>query len=191
MMLKTVLASLALAAAGSAAWAAEPGKISGFAGVSLGSGGDVLVPVRYTDGSTDNLRAGKGVHLRAGLDYRLDSEWSVLGSAGYQLGAVTAKNGSVRFERFPVELMAKYHYNEKWRLGFGVRMPFEARVSSSGAADATVGDYRLNGRKGLIVEGEYMLGRFGLMLRWTNEGYRRGTEEIDGAHYSVGLNFYF
>ncbi len=182
-MVKTVLASLALAASGSAAcWAAEPGKISGFAGVSLGSGGDVLVPVRYTDGSADNLRAGKGVHLRAGLYYRLDSEGAVLGSAGYQPGAVTAKNGSVRFERFPVELMAKYHYNEKWRLGFGVRMPFEARVSSSGAAVPTVGGYRLSSRKGLIVDAEYLFGQFGLSyagrMRAIARAPRRLTQRI-------------
>lgn len=190
-MLKTVLASMVLAAAGSVAMAAEPGKITGFAGVDLGAGGAVLVPVQYTDGTTDNLRAGKGVQFKAGLDYRLDGEWSVVGSLGYHLSSINAKNGSVKFERWPLELLAKYHYNDNWRIGFGVRMPFEARVSSSGAAVATVGDYRLSGRKGLIVDGEYLFGKFGLSVRWTNESYRLGSQEIDAAHYSVGLNYYF
>ncbi|MDZ7813835.1 MAG: hypothetical protein U5L74_12335 [Ideonella sp.] len=190
-MLKTVWAGAVLALASGAAFAAEPGKITGFAGLDLGAGGDVLVPVEYTDGTTDNLRAGKGAQFKVGLDYRLDPEWSVVGSLGYHLSSIRAKNGSVKFERFPVELMAKYDYNDNWRIGFGVRMPFEARVSSSGAAASTVGDYRLSGRKGLIVDAEYLVGRFGLMLRWTNESYRLGTQEIDAAHYSVGLNYYF
>ncbi|WP_396270940.1 hypothetical protein [Ideonella sp.] len=190
-MLKTVWAGAMLALMGGTACAAEPGKITGFAGLDLGAGGDVLVPVQYTDGTSDNLRAGRGTQFKLGLDYRLEPEWSVVGSLGYHLSSVRARNGSVKFERFPLELMAKYHYNDRLRIGFGVRMPFEARVSSSGAAVPTVGDYRLSSRKGLIVDAEYLFGQFGLSLRWTNESYRQGTKEIDAAHYSLGLNYYF
>lgn len=189
-MLKTSLAALALAALSGAALATEPGQVRGFVGLDLGSGGDTLANIRYTDGSTQDMKAGDGVQFKGGLDYRVDADWSVVGSVGYHLYNTNAKNGHVRFQRFPVELMAKYHFHEKARLGFGVRVPFAANVSSSGAA-SQVGNFSPKGKKGLIVDGEYMFGSVGVSLRWTNESYTVGNQSVDGTHFSVGLNYYF
>ena len=189
-MLKTSLAALALAALSSAALAAEPGQTRGFVGLDLGSGGDSLANIRYTDGSTQDMKAGDGVQFKGGLDYRVDEEWSVVGSLGYHLYTTNAKNGHVRFQRFPLELLAKYDVTEKFRFGFGVRVPLSANVSSSGAA-SDVGNYSPKGKRGLIVDGEYLFGKAGVSLRWTNESYTVGTQEIDGSHFSLGLNYYF
>ena len=189
-MFKTTLATLALAALSGAALAAEPGQVRGFVGLDLGSGGDTLANIRYTDGSTQDMKAGDGVQFKGGLDYRVDEDWSVVGSLGYHLYTTNAKNGRVTFQRFPVELMAKYNLNPKARIGFGVRVPFAANVSSSGAA-SQVGEFSPKGKKGLIVDGEYLFGKVGVSLRWTNESYTLGSQSIDGTHFSVGLNYYF
>ncbi len=189
-MMKTTLAGLALAALSGAALAAEPGQVRGFVGLDLGSGGDTLANIRYTDGSTQDMKAGDGVQFKGGLDYRVDADWSVVGTLGYHLYNTNAKNGHVRFQRFPVELLAKYNLNEKARIGFGVRVPFAANVSSSGAA-SDVGEFSPKGKKGLIVDGEYLFGNFGVSLRWTNESYTLRNETIDGTHFSLGLNYYF
>ncbi|MBQ0936886.1 outer membrane beta-barrel protein [Ideonella paludis] len=189
-MFKTTLAAVALAALSGAALAAEPGQVRGFVGLDLGSGGDTLANIRYTDGSTQDMKAGDGVQFKGGLDYRVDEDWSVVGSLGYHLYTTNAKNGRVTFQRFPVELMAKYNLNPKARIGFGVRVPFAANVSSSGAA-SQVGEFSPKGKKGLIVDGEYLFGKVGVSLRWTNESYTLGSQSIDGTHFSVGLNYYF
>ena len=83
MFKKTLIcAALALGAAG-AAQAAEDSPIRFLIGGGLTFGGDKLATVSYTNGDSQDLRAGSLVQVYAGIDYRMGTDVSMQINAGY------------------------------------------------------------------------------------------------------------
>ena len=62
-------------------------------------------------------------------------------------------NGSVKFQRFPIEIISYYHVNNEWRIGGGVRYTSGAKLSSSGAASGL--NITLDNAVSGVVEAEY------------------------------------
>jgi len=67
-------------------------------------GGDKLVDVLYTDGTTSAVTAGGTVYLYGGAELRstdLLLRLSVIATVGYHVGRAGGSNGDYRFERIP------------------------------------------------------------------------------------------
>ncbi|WP_073212947.1 outer membrane beta-barrel protein [Massilia sp. CF038] len=165
-----------------------------FVGMGLTAGGDKMSTVEYTDGTSADIRAGNLLAFVGGIDYQVTPDFSFQGSIGYHFDSADATNGSQRFSRFPVELLAYYHVAQQWRIGGGARYSTNARFSSSGAAE--VGDTDLDSKVAGIVEAEYMpSAHWGVKLRYVKEEFKisRGTRShvYKGDHVGVFGNYYF
>jgi len=160
-------------------------------GIGATFGGDKLATAYYEDGDEINLRAGESVALLAGADYRINQDFSVQGSVAYHVDRANARNGDMRFERIPFELLGYYHVNDKVRVGGGLRYVTGVEFRSSGAGD--IGDYKFKNTTSAVAELEYLFSpRMGLKLRYVNDEFKEKTfgGKVKGDHVGIFANFY-
>ncbi len=172
---------------------AENRPLRPFIGLGLTFGGETIATVHYTDGSSSDLSSGGLFAGQVGLDYRSpDAPVSVRVSVGYQ-GDTTddASNGSLSFDRIPVDVLGFYHLNKQWRVGGGLQYVIDPEVKGEGVASplSTTFDNTL----GVVVEGEYLLDpHIGLALRGVGEQFKApGGASINGSHVGAFVNYYF
>jgi hypothetical protein len=154
-------------------------------------GGDKLATAALTDGSHQNINAGSGFVLTTGIDYRLNPEFSVQGTVNYHTDITNADNGSIKFQRFPVEFLGYFHPNSQWRVGGGVRYVNSPKLSSSGAAAGL--NLEFDNTTSGIVEAEYFWNeRMSVKIRYVNEAFKaKGYAEVKANHFGVSGNAYF
>lgn len=165
------------------------------AGLGLTFGGDTIITATYTDGTTDKITAGGGFIFYAGAEYRLNENVSIQGSIGYHDDSFRqAKNGDGSFSRIPIEVMAYYHLNDKFRLGGGLRFVNSAKLKLSGTP-GTIND-TFASATGLVIEGEWLPDpRTGIKLRSVS-GEKYQSNNFSGAlfkgdHIGILANYYF
>ena len=192
-MKKTVFALAALFAVMGAAQAQNAKPLQYLAGFGFSNGGDNLAEVNYTNGHSQNIRAGGLLYLTAGVDYRISPEFSVQGTVNYHINDTNADNGKVKFQRFPIELIGYYHINPQWRIGGGVRYTSSPKLSGSGVADGL--EVKFDDATSGVVEAEYFWRpNVGFKMRYVNETFKvRGYHdlEVKANHFGVSANFYF
>lgn len=160
-------------------------------GAGITFGGDKLATAYYDDGDEVDLRAGDMVALVAGVDYRINQDFSVQGTVGYHVDRASADNGDMRFERIPFELLGYYHVNDKLRVGGGLRYVTGVKFRSSGAGD--IGDYKFKDTTSPVAEIEYLFTpRMGLKLRYVNDEFKEKDYggKVKGDHVGIFANFY-
>ena len=161
-------------------------------GAGLTYGGETIVTARYTDGDTVDIDGGGSVALLAGLDYRINPQFSVQGTVGYHVDNAGGSDGDVRFERVPVELLGYYHVNDRVRVGGGLRYVTGAALRTDGVAD--IGDYEFRDTTSPVAEIEYLYSpQLGFKLRYVNDRFeeRRFGGRVRGDHVGALVNFYF
>jgi hypothetical protein len=187
------VAALILGATLNAHAADEAKPLRFLLGAGITAGGDKLgTTVQYSDGSAVDLNAGGLLALYAGMDYRYPNKVSVQATIGYHVDDRSAKNGSVRFDRYPFEMLAYYGITDQFRLGGGVRYVMNPKVSGSGIASGTA--YEFDSTTGAIIEGEYFFTpTFGLKIRAVSETYKpkNGGNSVNGNHGGAYVSFYF
>lgn len=192
-MKKIVFALSTLCATMGAAHAQGPvaNPLHFLAGLGVSTGGDDLATAKYTNGSSQNIKAGGGVYFTAGADYRLSQAFSIQGTVNFHVDDTNAKNGSIKFQRFPVELMGYYHVNNQWRIGAGVRYINGAKLSSSGAAAGL--ETKFDNTTSGVVEAEYFwTPNFGMKMRYVNETFKTtGYQDVKANHVGISANYYF
>lgn len=179
-----------------AAQAADPQRPVRFLlGAGVTFGGDRLATINFTNGDTQNLRAGQLYAVNGGVEFRLAESVSAQATVGYHADSSSyASNGSIRFRRFPVELLAHYLLDDRWRIGGGLRFVNNIELRGRGVAASDVFIDFKNAVGGL-VEVEYRFSRLiGLKVRGVAEEYKaRGafTGTADANHIGIYTNFYF
>jgi hypothetical protein len=160
-------------------------------GIALTGGGDKIASVEFRDGDSRDITAGGLVQIWGGVEYREQgSPFAVQGTLGYHFDNTSARNGSQRFERFPIELIALYSVAPKVRVGLGARYAMSAKFTSSGAGD--VGDFNFKSQIAPLLMGEWLITpSWGVQVRYVHETYKLDGMSIDGSHGGVGLNYYF
>ena len=94
--------ALAIGAAFSAQAADAGSPFKFLLGAGLTFGGDTLITVPFTDGSTDDVKAGGLVHLYGGGEYRLSDMFALQATVGYQDRKSTRLNSShIQKSRMP------------------------------------------------------------------------------------------
>jgi opacity protein-like surface antigen len=167
-----------------------PAPLHFLAGIGVSAGGEELANVHYTNGSSQTIRAGGGVYFTGGLDYRISPEFSLQATANFHVDDTHARNGSIRFQRFPLELLGYYHAGPQWRVGGGVRYVTNAKLTSSG--DAAGPDYKFDNSTSAVVEVEYFwTPKFGMKVRYVNEPLKAYGQDVRGNHVGISGNFYF
>lgn len=161
-------------------------------GVGITYGGEKIVTAEYTDGDKIDIDGGGTVAFLAGLDYRVNPQFSVQGTVGYHVDNAAGSNGDIRFERVPFELLGYYHVNDKVRVGGGLRYVTGAALRTGGVAD--IGDYDFKDTTSPVAEIEYLYSpQLGFKLRYVNDKFKMEdfNETIKGDHIGVLVNFYF
>lgn len=170
------LAAGLLMAAGSASAQAPQQNFRFGMQFGLTGGGDTLATVRFTNGKSENIKAGGLVHLAAGVLWT-PAQIPFAGQLmfGYHVDNITADNGELRFSRYPVELLGLYTGAGKLRLGAGLRFVNSPRLKVDiDGQPATTVDYKTT--TGFIAEIGYQFAPTGwIALRGTFEDYKATT----------------
>ena len=161
------------------------------AGMGISGGGDKLATAEYTDGQTQNIRAGSGVYFTGGVDYRVASDFSIQGTINFHIDDTSASNGSIRFERFPIEFLGYYHVNDALRIGAGLRYINGAKLSSSGAASGL--NFKFDNTVSSVAEAEYFwTPQIGMKMRYVKETFKApGIKDVKANHVGISGNYYF
>jgi hypothetical protein len=185
--MKKLILTSALVLAGIGSVQAQERTVRGVLGVGVTGGGDTLATVVFTDGSTDSIKAGGLVHVYGGAEFRLGEQVTMQATIGYHVDETNgASNGSLRFSRYPIELLAHYQVAPNVRLGGGARFVNNAKIDSRGVLSGARVDF--DSTVGAVIEGEYLVTpNIGLKLRAVNEKYKAGGVSVDGNH----VGFYF
>ncbi|MGE5625037.1 MAG: hypothetical protein ACM3ZT_05765 [Bacillota bacterium] len=154
----------------------------------LDFGGDKLVTVAFTDGSTKSLNAGDGVFGDVGVLHNFGSSgWGLKGTIGVKYNAISASNGTISFIRFPLDVLGIYTYGNH-HFGAGLTYVMSPKTNLDGFGPDT--DY--NNATGLVLQYQYWL--FG--LRYTNLKYHVSGIcfsgcSFDGSSLGFFANFVF
>jgi hypothetical protein len=187
-MKKLLIATLVCA--GAAGAQAQERTVRGVLGLGLTGGGDTLATVVYTDGSTDNIKGGGLVHVFGGAEFRLGSAVTMQATVGYHVDETNGNSdGSLRFSRYPIELLAHYHVAPNFKLGGGARFVNNAKIDSRGVLSGARFDF--DSTVGAVVEGEWMVTpAIGLKVRYVSEKYKAPGVNASGNHGGFYFSWY-
>ena len=169
---------------------AQERTVRGVLGMGLTGGGDTLATVVYTDGSTDNIKSGGLLHVFGGAEFRLGPQATMQATIGYHVDETNGNSdGSLRFSRYPLELLAHYHVTPAFKLGGGARFVNNAKIDSRGVLSGARVDF--DSTVGAVFEGEWMVTpAIGLKLRYVSERYEAGGVSVDANHGGFYFSWY-
>jgi hypothetical protein len=187
-------ATMLLAMAGGAF--AQGVQVRGVVGGGLTFGGDTIATVTYTNADDAKVHAGGLVAFNGGVELQFTPLVSAQALVSYHVDRANASNGSVRFERTPVELLGHFRLNDWFRLGGGARYTSAAKFRATGFASSFLSNVDFEPTWGTVVEGEFFpLKSFGIKVRYVSERFtaenRPGAARLDGSHGGVYFNYYF
>ncbi len=157
---------------------ADGGAKPGFGLVLEGGvemGGEKVIELTFTNGDTQNLSAGQGGTIAAGLQYRFPAQpkLSLSGTIGYKFVTNASENADIGISRLPLEVVARWTLNPSWWIGAGVVKHNAIEVEGDGFfPDAT-----LDGSVGPTIE----LGWKALALTYTAMTYTAPNDETFNA----------
>jgi hypothetical protein len=182
----TVALTLVAATGAHAADGGGPLKVS--LGGGLTSGGDNLVA-----GSGAEMDAGRGLQVFAGAEYWVAEPFALQMNLGLQIDRRKAAGGTLRFQRFPLELMGLYAVTNNLRFGAGAQFVFGAKLRGSGDASGLNQTYRH--ATGRVLEGELLITpHSAVKLRYVKENFTPssdGAPKIKGDHVGLMYTHYF
>lgn len=192
--------AISMALSGSAFAQSVPNPVHFMVGVGLTVGGENITTAQYTDGSSNNISAGTGLQLMTGVDYRLNQNVSFEATVGYHVRVALGSNGDASFNRFPIDLLAYYNIDPKWRIGAGVEYINHPTLSASGAASYLNEDFK--NTTGFILETEYFpMPNWGIKVRAVKETYKptvpynsytgQPQNNVDGSNLGIFSDYYF
>jgi hypothetical protein len=160
------------------------------AGVGGSVGGDELADAQFTKSPLVRMNAGGGLYLTAGANYRLNPQFSIQGTLNFHTNTSSAGDRDMKFQRFPIEMLAYYHVSNAWRIGGGVRYVTSAELSGSGVVGSNL---KFDNTASGVVEAEYFwTPKFGMKMRYVNETFKAaGYRDVKANHFGISGNYYF
>ncbi|MFT3917204.1 MAG: hypothetical protein QM704_24880 [Anaeromyxobacteraceae bacterium] len=156
----------------------------------LDVGGEQLGVVSYSDGSKAKLRAGQLGTFAAGFLYRAEAPWALEATFGYKFDQANASNGSVKFTRLPVDVIASYAL-DRHRFGVGPTLHLSPKYSCTFGATECQGvrEVKFDTAVGGIAQYAFQLPRgssgYELGARFTVVKYKASGAllELDGKSF--------
>ncbi len=87
--------------------------------VGIHFGGDTMVTVNNTDGSTDSLKAGEELSLSAGVTFAISDAMDFIMTFGIKKEVVFPDDGAISFTRYPLNLLLLAR-SGNWHYGGGL-----------------------------------------------------------------------
>ncbi len=108
------------AAPSTAANSGSSGQVGFAAALDAEFGGDDILKVKFTNGSTQTMHAGQGVGFNVGAHYRPEnSKFDFLGTIGYKYVTTAANNADIHLDRVVFKLAAYYDLTDTWWVSAG------------------------------------------------------------------------
>ncbi|HVT36499.1 MAG TPA: hypothetical protein VHE37_13005, partial [Nevskiaceae bacterium] len=84
--------------------------------------GDTLATVTFTDGSTDDVKAGQGLSIAAGVHMRPErnAHFDLRALVGYKYETTKADNADIHISRVTWELLPTYRFDGRWWASVGL-----------------------------------------------------------------------
>ena len=185
MLLRNVLLLVLLVFGLAPAYATE--QINWVVFGALEVGGDKVGVVEFDDGESDSIKAGELLYVAGGLIIPISEVFETQLTFGYKTDTVSAENGDVSFDRFPMEALVFYR-TEQWRFGGGLNYHLAPTLEGDGFASAA--DVDFDNALGITLEVDYALSENGFLgLRTTMIEYELsdfpGEDKVDGD--SIGI----
>src|SRR5512138_1432120 len=169
---------------------AQERTVRGVLGMGITGGGETLATVVYSDGSSDSIKSGGLVHLYGGAEFRVAPQFTLQGNIGYHVDRTSGySNGSIRFSRYPIELLGHFEVAPSVRLGGGARFVNNAKIDTSGVLSGTRVDF--DNTVGAVFEAEWLvLPSLGLKARFVSERYKVNGVSVDANHGGFYVSWY-
>jgi hypothetical protein len=148
-------------------------------------GGDRILEVIFTDGSTQDVYAGQGGTFAAGVEFRPARlpRLALGATLGYKFVTTAADNADITFTRIPIEVVGRWSLANGWWLGAGV--VHHASIEFDG--DGFAPNASLPGASGLTAE----LGWKWFALTYTNITYDDAGNDLDAGSVGASLRWVF
>jgi len=192
----TKLASAAsLMAVASISWASDDVKLGIQGGFS--DGGDTLATAYFTDGTSEEIKAGSGLLIGAFTIVPLSNNGIGLKlAANYMSDSITAGNGELTFTRLPLDALVLKQVNKLQvaaGLTYHLNPEYESTYSSGEQVDA-------DNALGLLLEANYQIYNknkdslsINIGARYTNIEYKFNgvTKKVDGSNLAITAGVIF
>lgn len=171
----------------------------------LTAGGSSIATAKYTNGDSTSIHGGGLVQLGVGAYFHKSSvPASALLTINYHVDSTSARNGNIRFDRWPLELVGYYHINDSWRIGAGLRhvMNPKLRVDMDDEPSTTVDYQDTNSPIFEVAWGQvWARNNFWVSLRYVHESLKAqrvgydyiSTTDVnhtdDGSHFGLLLHY--
>jgi hypothetical protein len=160
-------------------------------------GGDEVAELKYTDGTTSTVSAGRGLLLAAGALFDIDLGGNGLHVLdiqtlfGFKFATTKeAVNGSLTWTRWPLELFTFYHYADiPVRVGAGVTYHLWNGIGGSENLDFF--DHSFNNALGFAFAADYLIesrGRMFIGLKYTLINYTSSSRPVTISANNFGIN---
>lgn len=173
--------------------------VKGLLSLSGDFGGDTLIKLSYTDGSTATVQAGRGLSATAGVIVSpLETDAHALdlqSSISWKFATIpAASNQDVTWTRWPVDLLAFYrHVPAGLRVGAGAVYHLAPSLSASGSV--INGDVSFDSGVGAAFQADYTLNKkilLGLrytVLKYSVEGDVNSKINANSIGFTLGILF--
>jgi hypothetical protein len=190
---------LSLLALSSLCAIAQESKWSLVTAVGWANGGEEIISGDIIDRNNSArtipyaIKAGNGLQVRLGPEYRFNDAFSVQATVGRSVNDPMGYNGSLTFTTTPLEVLANYKLTKNVRVGFGARKTYADLKGTGVAANYPIlGSY--DGSLGSVLEFSYLVpipnhegSTFGGYVRFVNEKLKFQQFELNGNHYELGI----
>ena len=180
---------------------AEESELSPILLFGLTYGGDTLIDVELDDAPDEKIKAGSLVYIGGGLNYQeLDQPWSVQLNLAYHFDYTegdiedTSLDVEVSFDRFVIELIPYYQFDNNYKVGLGIFKPTYAEFIYD-IEDSPDREIEFESNIGLIAEWCYsMTQESWIVLRYAHIEYEAKElqrQSIDGSYFGAFFHWIF
>jgi len=181
-----LLAALSVSAA-SAAQAADTGKRGGFlAQMDFDFGGDDVATLEFTDGDSQDVKAGQGLGFGIGGWFRPAASvpFELQALIGYKVVFTAAENADIMMTRTTLQLNGVYRFANSWYVGAGYVQHMSPELDGDGFFE----DFEWDNASGFNAE----VGWKWVALHYTKIEYSSpGYEDVDGSNVGIRLTYRF
>jgi opacity protein-like surface antigen len=161
--------------------AAEPTKRGGFlAQLDFDYGGDDVATLSFTNGDTQNIKAGQGIAVGVGGYFRPveSAPFELQGIIGYKVVFNASDNADIKMTRTTFQLNGIYRFANNWYAGGGYTMHMSPELDGDGFFE----DVQFDDASGFTVE----FGWKWIGLHYTSMEYSSpGFEDADASHFGI------
>jgi outer membrane protein with beta-barrel domain len=185
--------ALALVLAVTTSIASRAAEIHPMIKVGIDTGGDTLITLLFSDGSTETIKANQGFYVGGGVSIvnaSRDLELEV--SLSFKYTSAYGTKGEIDWTRYPLDALVFYRWT-RMRLGGGLTYHLNPRLKGSGDVGGL--NVMFDNAPGLALQADYRItDQFTAGVRYTAVEYETSSNpatatKSSGLGITLGMSF--